>query len=660
MDIKFEVRVSSVHQGVRTMRKCLGACLAAALTGVFVICSASTAWPQPPGGKGKEGPGGFGPGGFGPFGGQERKLVKAFDKNGDGWLNKDERAQARESLKNSGGIGGKGFGMKGGFGRSEPGRPGPKVSPSDVKSYPTAALYDPSVLRTIFLEFENADWEAELQDFHNTDVDVPATLTVDGKRYPNVGVHFRGMSSYMGVPAGSKRSLNVSLDTADPKQRLLGYKTLNMLNSHEDASMMSSLLYSHIARQYIPAPKANFVKVVINGESWGVYGSLQQFDKVFLEENYKTTKGTRWKVRGSPGGGGGLEYLGDDTAEYKRRYQMKSSDDEKAWKALVNFCKVLNTTPPEKLEESLRPTCDLDGLLWFLALDVALINCDGYWIRASDYSIYLDPKGKFHFVPHDMNEAFRPAGGPGFGGPGMFMRLPSPGEILPAPLQEMLQFTDQQKKDLEVLQKDVDAKLDKIMTEDQRKQLKEMRERGPDGPMRFQFGPGGPGGPPPGAFPGGPPPGGPPRDGFPGAPGGPPGGFPGGPVGMAGGGRGVELDPLIGLDDPRKPLRSKVLASPALRAKYLANVRTVAEKSLNWNRLGPVVASYRKLIEKEVEADTRKLDSYEAFLRATDGSAALDNPPSPVRGFGTGAMNLRAFANQRAKYLLNPSEPKKP
>jgi hypothetical protein len=631
------------YRGEKTMRKWLGACLTAAFTGIVVVCSATTALTQPPGGKGKDGKGGFGPPGFGPFGGQERKLVKEFDKNGDGWLNKDERAQARESLKNSGGFGPKGFGMKGGFGRSEPGRPGPKVSPTEVKNYPTAGLYDPSILRTIFLEFENEDWEAELEAFHNTDVDVPATLIVDGKKYPNVGVHFRGMSSYMGVPAGSKRSLNVSLDTADPKQRLLGYKTLNLLNSHEDASMMSSLLYSHIAREYIPAPKGNFVKVVINGESWGVYASLQQFDKVFLEENFKTTKGTRWKVRGSPGGAGGLEYLGEDLAEYKRRYQMKSGDDEKAWKALVNFCKVLNTTPPDKLEEALRPICDVDGLLWFLALDVALINGDGYWIRASDYCIYLDPKGKFHFIPHDMNEAFRPAGGPGFGGPGLFMRLPSPGEILPAPLQEVLRLTDQQKKDLEVLQKDVNAKLDKLLTEEQRKQFKEMRERGPGGPMAFQFGPGGPPGPPPGGFPGGPPPGG-----------------PGGPGGMGGGGRGVELDPLIGLDDPRKPLRSKLLASPALKEKYLANIRTIAEKSLDWKKLGPVVADFRKLIEREVEADTRKLDSFEAFQRATDDTVAAANPGGPGRGFGMGAMNLRAFAEQRGKYLLNPAQPKKP
>ena len=105
----------------------------------------------------------------------------------------------------------------------------------------------------------------------------------------------------------------------------------------------------------------------------------------------------------------------------------------------------------------------------------------------------------------------------------------------------------------------------------------------------------------------------------------------------------------IGLDDARKPLRSKVLAVPALRAKYLANVRTIAEKSLDWKNLGPVVAQYRKLIEKEVEADTRKLDSFEAFLRTT----ADDATAGGGRGF---EFALRTFADQRRKYLLGYKE----
>ena len=263
---------------------------------------------------------------------------------------------------------------------------------------------------------------------------------------------------------------------------------------------------------------------------------------------------------------------------------MKTGD-EKAWKKLIKLCKTLNETPADKLEAALEPLLDIDGLLWFLALDNALINCDGYWIRASDYSIFLDAKGKFHVLPHDMNEAFRAPMGPGFG-------------------------------------------------------------------------PGGPGGGPPGrgGFGGGGRPGGEPR--------------PDGPRGeqrrpeergangprpgdnARPGGASFDLDPLIGLDDARKPLRSKVLAVPSLRTRYLQHVHTIADKSLDWKTLGPVVAQYRSLIEKEIEADTRKLSSFAEFQKATADVAAKESAEEPRR-FGPQHFPLRTFADQRRQFLLN-------
>ncbi len=108
-------------------------------------------------------------------------------------------------------------------------------------------------------------------------------------------------------------------------------------------------------------------------------------------------------------GDGGLRYLGDDIEEYRRRYSLKSEENEDAWKALINLCRTINETPVEELDTALEPLVDVDNLLWFLALDASLINNDGYWVRASDYSIYLAENGKFKFVPHDMNEAFNGA-----------------------------------------------------------------------------------------------------------------------------------------------------------------------------------------------------------------------------------------------------------
>ncbi|MDB6154797.1 MAG: cotH [Chthoniobacteraceae bacterium] len=527
--------------------------------------------------------------------GEERKLLSQFDKDGNKQLDATERAAAREFLKKNPPAGGRGFGPPGGFPRtpggfgggenSEPPKPGQHISPADVKPESITDLYAPNVLRTLFLDFENSDWESELTEFHKTDVEVPATLTVDGKKYPGVGVHFRGMSSYMMVRAGQKRSLNVELDFTDKKQSLGGYKTLNLLNSHEDDSFLNTVLYSHIARTYIPAPKANFVRVVINGESWGVYVNAQQFNKEFLRENFHAQKGARWKATGSPMASGGLDYIGEEIAEYKKHYDLKSGDDDD-WRALIKLCRTLSQTPPDQLEAALAPMLDIEGALWFIALDNALINGDGYWVRASDYAIYRDPAGKFHILPHDMNEAFSAPHGPGMGG------------------------------------------------------------RGPGG-----RGPGGPGGPG----------GGPGRPGEPGTQAGSPGAPEGAPRASGGprpfGGpqiKGVELDPLIGMDDAKKPLRSRLLAVPALQSRYLAHVRTIAQDSLDWTRLGPIVAQYRALIEKELELDTRKLSTFAGFQKAT-----ADMPePAPVADAapprrGPESMSLRAFADQRRAYLLN-------
>ena len=111
---------------------------------------------------------------------------------------------------------------------------------------------------------------------------------------------------------------------------------------------------------------------------------------------------------------------------------------------------------------------------------------------------------------------------------------------------------------------------------------------------------------------------------------------------------GVELDPLVGLDDPRKPLRSKVLAVPALKARYLANVRKIAEESLDWKKLGPVVAQYRKLIEKEVEADTRKL----ARSRLSSGQRLTPPPAAGAAGRGNQPAGLRRSAARSTSLSL--------
>lgn len=111
------------------------------------------------------------------------------------------------------------------------------------------------------------------------------------------------------------------------------------------------------------------------------------------------------------------------------------------------------------------------------------------------------------------------------------------------------------------------------------------------------------------------------------------------------GGNGAELDPLMGIDDEMKALRSKLLAVPSLRARYLDMVKTLA-REMEWSKLGAFITQERDLIATYVERDTRKLSKYEDFLALTSDAeiVAVSNDRA--------AQSLRAFVTLRSKYLI--------
>jgi hypothetical protein len=97
----------------------------------------------------------------------------------------------------------------------------------------------------------------------------------------------------------------------------------------------------------------------------------------------------------------------------------------------------------------------------------------------------------------------------------------------------------------------------------------------------------------------------------------------------------VDLDPLIGLDDETKPLRSQLLAVPALRAKYLGYVHDIGQRWLDWKKLGPIALTYQALIAADVKSDTHKLYGFEDFNAA-----------------GISGESTKSFADRRRAYLM--------
>lgn len=116
----------------------------------------------------------------------------------------------------------------------------------------------------------------------------------------------------------------------------------------------------------------------------------------------------------------------------------------------------------------------------------------------------------------------------------------------------------------------------------------------------------------------------------------------------------MKLNPLVAAESADKPLLSKLLAVPAWRARYLGYVRDVAEKWLDWERLGPKATQYHQLIAPVVARDTRKLESTAAFEK----SLVEDVAGEGAGPGGRGTIALKNFADQRRAYLLGLPEVK--
>jgi hypothetical protein len=271
-----------------------------------------------------------------------------------------------------------------------------------------SGFYDESSFQEIQLWFSQPDFWQLMKNNYLSKQDIPATMIVATDTFYNVGVRFKGNTSYQQVQTSDKKSFNITLDAFVEGQNIGGYSTLNLNNAFEDPSFMREVSYLHQIRRHIPAAKANFVKLSINGISWGVYPNIQQINNDYIEEWFFSKDGSRWRADrpnggggpGGPGGGGGwgdgtggLNFLGSDTSVYKQYYTLKQTSKSNPWDDLVTTCEVLNATPLNNLETEVAEVLDLDRTLWFLASEIAFSDDDSYVFKGKmDYYLYWDPE----------------------------------------------------------------------------------------------------------------------------------------------------------------------------------------------------------------------------------------------------------------------------
>ena len=261
-------------------------------------------------------------------------------------------------------------------------------------------------VRQIEIFFSQSNWDDSLDIYYangNGERLIADSILIDGEVDENVGVKYKGNSSYN--VNNNKNPLNIKLDYINNGQSIDGYNVLKLSNGFRDPSFVREVLAYEISREYMPAPKATYANVYVNGNLIGLYTCVQSIDNDFTNEHFYERRGPFFKVENTgisvPGCVGQLGILEhySDTNCYQRAYEMQSTDD---WTKLGNFLDTLNNHFMH-----IEAVMDVDRALWMMAFENLTVCLDGP-INSIPHNFYLfqDNNGRFSPVLWDMNMAF--------------------------------------------------------------------------------------------------------------------------------------------------------------------------------------------------------------------------------------------------------------
>ncbi len=298
-------------------------------------------------------------------------------------------------------------------------------------------FYDIGTINTIEITFQESNWDFLLDSLYadGNENRLVGTAVINGEQFDSVGIRYKGNSSYS--PNRIKNPLNIKLDHILEDQKLDNYGTLKLANVYKDPSFVREVLSYEIARKYMPASKANFINVYINGIHLGLYTSVQSVDKFFMRSYFSGDENPRFKgelMNSSPTLNTIWGYLGADSADYSDYYELQS---DYGWGELISFLDTLNNYTPY-----VENVLNIDRHLWMLAFDNLLVNLDAPINFAHNYYLYQDDAGRFNPIIWDLNESF-----------GVFSRLLNGGQLSIYQMQQLSPFLNSTSSNFPIISK---------------------------------------------------------------------------------------------------------------------------------------------------------------------------------------------------------------
>ena len=237
-----------------------------------------------------------------------------------------------------------------------------------------------------------------------------ATLEVDGAKWGDLHVRFKGNSSFNFAGNSLKHSLKLDFNDLDAKASLSGLDKLNLNNDAMDASgLRETLAYDVFHAAGVAAPRTALAKVYLTVPGQyertylGAYTAIEQVDKDFLKDRFGEKGGLLIK----PEQNATLGYLGESWSTYESRMGEKVDATAAEGRRFVDFVRLLNQANDEEFARRIGDYVDVDQFLKFVAVQAALVNYDSPLMSGHNYYLYLNPKDhRFVWIPWDQNEAF--------------------------------------------------------------------------------------------------------------------------------------------------------------------------------------------------------------------------------------------------------------
>ncbi len=284
---------------------------------------------------------------------------------------------------------------------------GLQIASTQTKPAPSE-LFATDKVQAVNITFKQSNWSYYLDSLRfNGDGLLPAVVELNGQKFENAGVRFRGFKSF--APGTPRNPLHIVLDMKEKTQTYQGYHVLKLSNTLRDPSMLREVLGYEIARTYMPAPKANYAKVTVNGKYYGLLANVESVnEEQFLNRYFASTDNAFFKVNQEAGEKtptgcknnlyGSLEY-DKQVSCYENNFEKIS---EHGTKELMELARILNEEP-EKIETVLN----VDVALWMLAFNNIIVNLSSYSGQHSvNYYLYQDDDGRFYPIIWDLNLAF--------------------------------------------------------------------------------------------------------------------------------------------------------------------------------------------------------------------------------------------------------------